>query len=129
MITFLPPTTNYIQCNLMEAFFGPGIRYPGLISVRLTSLPSVKTFTLTPTQTLMTLIQTVMTLIQTLMTLIQTVMTLIQTLMTLTVEKNKSERPKKASIKLHRTSRQWRRAFRRVGRVWDSRAVPLLLTN
>ena len=50
--------------------------------------PSVKTFTLTPTQTLMTLIQTVMTLIQ--------------TLKTLTVEKNKSERPKKASIKLHR---------------------------
>ena len=61
----------------MEAFFGPGIRYPGLISVRLTSLPSVKTFTLTPTQTLMTLIQTLMTLIRTLMTLIQTLMTLI----------------------------------------------------
>ena len=105
----------------MEAFFGPGISYPGLVSVRLASLasgltslasglallasgltsldpetadatddnPSVKTFTRTPTQTLMTLIQTVMTLIQ--------------TMMTLTVEKNKSERPKQASIKLHRT--------------------------
>ena len=54
----------------MEAFFGPGISYPGLISVRLTSLPSGlpplasgKTFALTPTQTLMTLIQTLMTLI------------------------------------------------------------------